>query len=236
MGQRQVFVRFYGCNLRCSYCDSPETLKETPLPSWCRVEFPPCSLQFHSIPNPVHASILTNTVEKYLAQPHHSIAITGGEPLLHVRFLETWLPTIRSLHLPIFLETNGLLPNHLRQIAAHLNYISMDYKAPSDTGADRQTTIERHLEFLAVAREFCVATYVKLVVTEATVQQDVDDAVSAISSQSLEIPLILQPVTPVHSHDKTVPVTKLLDLQARAATVLKDVRIIPQTHKMLQIL
>ena len=30
LGQRQIFVRFGGCNLHCDYCDEPDTI---PIPS-----------------------------------------------------------------------------------------------------------------------------------------------------------------------------------------------------------
>jgi pyruvate-formate lyase-activating enzyme len=35
VGVRQIFLRFFGCNLRCGWCDSPETLTapKGPLPA-----------------------------------------------------------------------------------------------------------------------------------------------------------------------------------------------------------
>src|SRR5882724_10556036 len=94
VGHRQIFVRTYGCNLRCTYCDSPETLKETPTPEYCRVEESPGSWTFRRVPNPITPEVLTRIVRDYLTEPHHSLSITGGEPLLHARFWERWLPEV----------------------------------------------------------------------------------------------------------------------------------------------
>ncbi len=236
VGQRQVFVRLYGCNLRCSYCDSPETLKETPSPTACRVEFPAGTSQFYALTNPVASSLLTSTIASFMHESHHSLAVTGGEPLLHARFLEMWLPEIQNLNLPVFLETNGMLPDHLRRVGRYLSYISMDFKAPSATGLPRERTLHAHTAFLDAACQYPAVTYVKLVVTAATQPQEIDDAATLISVYQRDIPLILQPVTPFGHEVRTVHPLTLMNFQARAARVLKDVRIIPQTHKMLHVL
>jgi organic radical activating enzyme len=234
VGHRQVFVRVYGCNLRCAYCDSPETLKESGTPPTCRVEERPGSWTFRRVSNPVSAADLTEIVRGYLIEPHHSLSVTGGEPLLHAAFLERWLPEVRALGLKVFLETNGLLPDHLRRVLPLLDFVSMDFKAPTATGRDAAQTWARHREFLEVARGTQV--YGKLVVTPATTDEELDQVVTTISAVDRAIPLILQPVTPFGYEPKPVEPARMIALHARAARRLTEVRVIPQTHKLLHLL
>jgi 7-carboxy-7-deazaguanine synthase len=232
VGRRQVFVRTYGCNLRCTYCDSPETLKESGTPAACRIETAPGSWRFEAIPNPVAADTLTAIVRRYLAEPHHSLSITGGEPLLHAAFFERWLPQVRELGLHVFLETNGMLPGHLRRLLPLLDVVSMDYKAPSATGLSHEETRRRHSEFLRAAS--ATEVYVKLVVTPGTTEEELADVVGTISDVDAAIPMILQPVTPFGHEPVPVPPSTLLRFHALASRRLDDVRVIPQTHKMMK--
>jgi organic radical activating enzyme len=234
VGHRQVFVRTYGCNLRCTYCDSPDTLKESGTPPECRVEDRPGAWTFRRVPNPVAAQDLTAIVQGYLAEPHHSLSVTGGEPLLHARFLEHWLPDVRALGLKVFLETNGLLPDHLRRILPLIDYVSMDFKAPTATGVAPETTWRLHRAFLEVAR--ATQVYGKLVVTPHTTDAEVDAAVNALTDVDRHIPLILQPVTPFGTEKEPVSPARMIALHARAAHRLAEVRVIPQTHKMMHLL
>ncbi len=234
VGQRQVFVRTYGCNIRCSYCDSPETLKESPLPSSCRVEDPPGSWNFKLVENPISCETLTSLVHSYLSSPHHSLSVTGGEPLLQVKFLQEWLPEMKSIGLPVCLETNGLLADHLGRVVHDIHTVSMDIKAPSATGLSPEDTWDKHSKFLSIARSTNV--YVKLVITPSTTDSELLLAAELIRCVDKSIPLILQPVTPFGKEAKTVTPARMLELHALASSQISDVRVIPQTHRMLQFL
>jgi len=71
-------------------------------------------------------------------------------------------------------------------------------------------------------------TFVKVVALPETTAQSISSAVDGIASIDRNIPLILQPAT----SDKRVPAKLLLELMDFAGERLKDVRVIPQTHKI----
>ena len=71
-----------------------------------------------------------------------------------------------------------------------------------------------------------------MVVAAETTEEEVMQAVEMVARADRSIPLILQPVTPtgkVHAIDAET----MLRYQERALAHLRDVRVIPQTHKFL---
>ncbi len=227
VGCRQIFVRMAFCNLSCAYCDTPFD----PIAS-CRVEDAPGSGNFRSVPNPVSLETLYNILYQWhreTAGVHHSISLTGGEPLVQGDALKEWLPTLKEI-LPLHLETNGTLPEALEPLIPHLFSIAMDIKLPSQTGCPMPTA--EHREFLRLAsRSHC---QVKAVVGEETSFDEVLDAARLVHQAAPEVPLILQPVT----IDGKISISSrmLLDLQTRAARTHSPTRVIPQTHRFIGVL
>ena len=74
--------------------------------------------------------------------------------------------------------------------------------------------------------------YVKIVVTGDTTLEEFLSAVRLVASINREILLILQPVTPCRVV-KAISTERLLTLQGEALRELRDVRVIPQTHKLI---
>lgn len=224
IGCRQVFVRFAECNLACDYCDTP--FQAGPA---CRIETSPGSGQFRTQNNPVNLNEITRLLADWQHSSnnmHHSLVLTGGEPLLHAGSLQKWLPEVRSV-LPVFLETNGTLPDQLAKILPLVDWISMDIKGAAVTGAP--TPWVEHAEFLDMAGDrLC---QVKLVVDAGTTADELLAAARLLNRHAPETPFILQPRTMA-----SVPALNgaiLLEMQSVAAKVHRDVRVIPQIHPWL---
>lgn len=99
-GRFTTFVRLGGCNLSCSWCDTPYTWDHTKYD--LRKEAPPTTLDQ-----------LSKSV-----QPCGDVVLTGGEPLIH-QSRAVWadlLRRLRSMSCHIAVETNGTIaPNQITQ-------------------------------------------------------------------------------------------------------------------------
>ena len=225
VGCRQVFVRLAGCNLSCRYCDTRDSFA---VPAAARVETEAGSRLFGSITNPVAAAELYDTVANLCRTPHHSISLTGGEPLLQPQAVAA-LSSLRSKGVRLYLETNGTLPTALAQVIQHIDIVSMDFKLPSELPKN-QAYWQEHAEFLKVACQREV--FVKIVLSGRTSSSELEQAVALICNIDPAIPLILQPVTPVNGVTPVVP-EQVLRWQELALAKLRNVRVIPQTHKLM---
>lgn len=196
IGYRQIFIRFAGCHLACDYCDE----------------------------NTSDGKIMTKeevveTVKNLNKSFHHSISLTGGEPLLQVDEIKNLIP---NLTLPIYLETSATLPDHLKEIYKNIDIFSFDFKPGYE---------DEFLKSLDLVKDENV--FIKYIVLRETTAKEINDAAKLISSLNPDIPLVLQPVTP-HKKIKVRPYPDdLLAYEAIARRNLNDVRVIPQTHKML---
>ena len=104
VGEKHLFVRFAGCNIRCNYCDTPESLVPV---ERLRVDLPDGSTK--EFANPVGAAQLSALVEECcrLDPAVAMIAITGGEPLG-----QNLAPLARQLKqggYQLHIETNGVV-------------------------------------------------------------------------------------------------------------------------------
>jgi organic radical activating enzyme len=224
VGFRQVFLRFHGCNLDCSYCD---TDAGSPAPL-CRIEGTPGRRDFQELPNPIQISRVLSQLEGWeRGWPgiHHSISITGGEPLLKLDVLQEWLPQLRKV-LPIYLETNGLFHSELSRLIEFIDIISMDIKIPSTS--EYTDLWDHHMEFLKVASQKDL--FVKVVVSDETEEWEIERACKMVSDVDPSLTVVFQPVTLENAKIGITPI-RCLELQEVAARYLKQIRIIPQTHK-----
>ena len=224
VGVRQVFVRFQTCQLRCGYCDTPETRKTT---DSCRIEKTSGKGDFYSIKNPIKRDELVEIIRKLWSPSTRHISLTGGEPLIHADFIKSL-----DIDYPLYLETNSGFPEKAREIKDIISIASCDIKLPEHDSTDHYSELlKNELETISIFNETS-ETFVKIIILPETTEESISNAVEGIASIDKNIPLILQPVT----QEKQVPSKLLFKLMDLAGKKLNDVRVIPQTHKIMGLL
>lgn len=120
-GELAVFIRFAGCNLRCSYCDTAWALSaDTP-----------------------HEVMSTADIIRYVDDTGiTNVTLTGGEPLIQAGITDLVAELIGKNH-KVEIETNGAISiGSMRELADTLGLtdelsITLDYKCPSSLMEDR---------------------------------------------------------------------------------------------------
>lgn len=208
VGCKQLFIRFCGCNLNCSYCDTDFDIENA-------VIYTP-------------EQLANKVIKEFDLSKLHSISLTGGEPLLHTDFINEFINIIcpKYNNLKIYLETNATLYEQLIKIKNKTDIISADIKLPSATGKD---TFELHDKFL----EQCngVYTFAKIVFDEKITDEEIRKCTALGEKYSIE--LILQPKM---NGDKISTDKNFIESAFnKFLEHYTKVRLIPQVHKFLDV-
>lgn len=236
VGRPQLFLRLAGCNLRCGYCDTGYAQQLT---LRGRVEKYPFSGDFGYEKNPVTEERLLDAVVGFLGAWKtrwvHSLAVTGGEPLMQATELAGLLGRVHeeiTPALPVLLETNGTLPDELRKLNGLIDYVAMDVKLPSVAGDGLSAQTQQ--DFLEQALSMKAQVFLKLVISDNIRLGEFEEYLVALARASTDraVPLFLQPMTGPEPLIKDT----LLRTFALAREYFDDVRVLGQTHKTLGLL
>jgi 7-carboxy-7-deazaguanine synthase len=111
-GELAVFIRFQGCNLRCSWCDTTY--------SWDKES--------------TNEILSAKEIYDYIKENHvTNVTLTGGEPLIQENIHELLDLLNSDEDLNIHIETNGSIdinPFKKKHKGGNISYI-LDYKLPS---------------------------------------------------------------------------------------------------------
>ncbi len=238
-GEPQVFVRLWGCPLRCRWCDTPGSWL-LPAEPRARVAAPGAPRHEPGWATPEEVACWITAVEPGRAR---TISVTGGEPLLWPGFLRALRAHAggRRIHL----ETAGAHPAALSEVLEAVDHVSLDLKLPADLDAPEPlagalepvprdesewTSVRRRMLELVRGREACG----KLILAGGRSAREFEPILDDVAALAPELPLFLQPVTPMNG----VPAptrAALLELVELALVRRLAVRVIPQLHRQLRI-
>ena len=211
VGERHLFIRFEECHIHCEYCDELDKKGQ------------PMTMD----------QVMARVLELEATQgPHSFVSLTGGEPLLYIKFLKPLIEKLKAVGLRIYLETDGILWQSLEQVVGWCDVIAMDMKPSSVT--KEKNFFEEHRRFLDISKSKDV--FVKIVLSKEINVMEFKQLVEILSEIDSEIPLILQPISAdIEGHEDVELMGLLERLQRSASKKVSKVQIVPRFHKILNI-
>lgn len=203
IGAPMVFIRLWGCNMQCTWCDTTY--------AWAP-EFKDVTKRMVYTPE----ELATHLLEKYPDIKWFNF--TGGEPSLWAQEIIKTTETLQNHSKSVCIQTNGKIWNTI--LFSNLDKVCMDIKCP-DSGE------KSDLESIKKLRE---QDEIKFVLGSNT---DVNYAKNVIKSYPTRSTIIIQPVMLKNEHlENYYEKIKWLISEFDSIEV-NNVRILPQLHQLL---
>lgn len=163
IGQRQIFVRFAGCNLNCSYCDTQDSKSK-------------------NAGTLMSVREVVSKINEILTPDCATISFTGGEPSLYPDFISE---VSKNFNLKIMLETNGTLPNNI-DLIEQLDIVSLDIKLNEhfDEEFDKNIFINE-IKSLNLLISKSISVYCKVVILPSTKIKSIREVIEKLSENVL---------------------------------------------------
>lgn len=217
-GTKTLFIRFSGCHLKCHWCDTKYSL------------------------SPKSGKSYTINEAKYLILQHlqsnlYKVNFTGGEPLLQTQPLIALADFVKNeLKIKTYLESSCFDWKRFELVLPYFDICKVEFKT-----SDSKVVESKYYENLLQNELRCLdislnrtdkISFIKIVFTNSTTLDEVRDLLSRV----FERPNIsnLSGITLQPSYQYDSPSTKqILKIYDEVCYYYKDVRVIPQMHKLL---
>ena len=213
IGQRQIFVRFAGCNLNCDYCDTKHSI----------------SKKEGILMTPEE---VVSKIESILTPDCHTISFTGGEPSLYPEFINE---VSKLTDLNIMLETNGTLPANI-DLIDNLDIVSLDIKLKEQfKGHFDEDIFLNEIKSLNLLIEKSINVYCKVVILPSLKIESFEEVIKKIDEEIIDennIQFIIQPSSPLNEWNNLSE--RLFEFSEIVGKYF-EVSTIPQIHKILNI-
>jgi len=124
-GQLMLFVRFTGCNLRCTYCDTVYAYSKG------------------------ESYSLAELIDKILSYNLNIIHLTGGEPLIHPNLIDL-IDFLLENNKTVLIETNG--SKNIKQYLKNNVHLMLDVKTPGSS--EERSFCESNINLMRSEDEF----------------------------------------------------------------------------------